>query len=177
MAQYPVADEAGIIDGVNYLLSGPAGLGQNFDGFNSITPAYITSYFRAPFSLPKRSSNIPKTLWYSDPINIANIVPIDSRSFEVTFATAQPSPPYSIGQGLFIQNVNPGTGGIVSNGFTPSGTKVLTTEILTFESVIPTTVTGTGSGAVVEVVLEIGAADPYDFDDNLTVSYVNRGPL
>jgi hypothetical protein len=175
MAQYPVADSAGIIEGVNYLLSGPTGLGQNFDGFNSITPAYLTSYFRAPFSLPKRSSNIPKTLWYSNPINIANIVPIDSRSFEVFFDTAQPTPPYSIQQGLFIQDVNPTVGGIVSNGFTPSGTKVLTTEFLVFDSVVPTTVTGTGSGAVVEVELEIGAADPYDFNDNLTVSYVNRG--
>jgi hypothetical protein len=177
MAQYPVADEAGIIEGVNYLLSGPTGLGQNFDGFNSITPAYLTSYFRAPFTLPKQSSNIPKTLWYSDPIDIGNITAIDSRTFEVTFDTAQPTPPYTIGQGLYILDVNPTVGGIVSDGFTPSGTKVLTTEVLTFDSVIPTTVTGTGSGAVVEVVLEASASEPYTFSTpyNLTVNYINRG--
>jgi hypothetical protein len=178
MAQYPVADEAGIIEGVNYLLSGPTGLGQNFDGFNSLTPAYLTSYFRAPFTLPKQSSNIPKTLWYSAPINIGNITAIDSRTFEVTFATTQPTPPYSIGQGLLIDGVNPNIGGIVSDGFIPTGTKVLTTEELIFDSVIPTTVTGTGSGAVVEIVLEASASEPYDITGdpfNLTVNYINRG--
>lgn len=32
MAQYPVSNEQGLIEGINYLLSGPAGLGQNFEG-------------------------------------------------------------------------------------------------------------------------------------------------
>ena len=178
MAQYPVADSAGIIEGVNYLLSGPTGLGQNFDGFNSIKPAYITSYFRAPFSFAVGDEPTAESvLWYSDPLDIGNIVVIDSRTFEVFFDTAQPSPPYSIGQGLFIQDVNPTVGGIVSDGFTPSGTKELTTETLTFDSVIPTTVTGTGTGAVVEVVLEASASEPYTFSGsyNLTVNFINRG--
>ena len=32
MPQYPVSDQQGIVDGLNYLLSGPSGLGQSFDG-------------------------------------------------------------------------------------------------------------------------------------------------
>jgi hypothetical protein len=178
MAQYPVADAPGIIEGVNYLLSGPTGLGQNFDGFNSIEPAYITSYFRAPFAFTVGNEPTPESiLWYSAPLNIGNITPINSRSFEVTFDTPQPSPPYSIGQGLFIQGVNPTTGGIVSDAFTPTGTKILTTEVTTFDSVIPTTVTGTGTGAVVEIILEASPSEPYSLTGsyNLTVAYINRG--
>ena len=36
-AKYPVdiGDDEGIVDAVNYLLSGPSGLGQNFSGFSS----------------------------------------------------------------------------------------------------------------------------------------------
>lgn len=105
MAQYPVDDAAGIIEGVNYLLSGPTGLGQNFAGFNSIVPAYITSYFRAPFSFEDGSEpSAESVLWYTDPIDIDTITPIDDITFEITFATTQASPPFTIGQGLFIKN-------------------------------------------------------------------------
>lgn len=44
MPQYPVSDEQGLLDGVNYLLSGPAGLGQNFEGSYSdglLTPQAV----------------------------------------------------------------------------------------------------------------------------------------
>jgi hypothetical protein len=104
MAQYPVEDSAGIIEGVNYLLSGPTGAGQNFAGFNSIVPAYLTSYFRAPFSFTVgEEPSAEAVLWYSDPINIDTITPIDDITFEITFATAQASPPFTIGQGLYVQ--------------------------------------------------------------------------
>ena len=48
MAQYPVEDTAGLFEAVNYLLSGPSGLGQNFQGFSSYQPAYVTGTFRQP---------------------------------------------------------------------------------------------------------------------------------
>ena len=41
MPQYPISNPQGLIDSINYLLSGPAGLGQSFDGSYSeglITP-------------------------------------------------------------------------------------------------------------------------------------------
>ena len=97
---YPVDDQSGINEGINYLLSGPSGLGQNFQGFASYTPAYLTSYFRAPFSVPTTTTPVP--LWYSTPIAIGNITPIDTLTFEVTFAVAQATPPFTIEQGLLI---------------------------------------------------------------------------
>lgn len=47
---YPITSGAGIIDGLNYVLSGPAGLGQSFDGFSSFVPANLTGNFRSPFT-------------------------------------------------------------------------------------------------------------------------------
>ena len=47
MAKFPVeiGDSEGIIDSVNYLLSGPGGLGQNFQGFSDYQGAYLTGAF------------------------------------------------------------------------------------------------------------------------------------
>jgi len=42
MAQFPVSDQQGIIDGVNYLLSGPGSLGQSFQGYSSSQTNAIT---------------------------------------------------------------------------------------------------------------------------------------
>lgn len=52
MSKYPVelSDGEGQVDAINYLLSGPAGLGQNFAGFSSDTDAYLTGFLRAPFT-------------------------------------------------------------------------------------------------------------------------------
>jgi hypothetical protein len=49
MSQYPVDSQQGIQDAVNYLLSGPAGLGQNFSGFSSSTRAYVTGSHQDPY--------------------------------------------------------------------------------------------------------------------------------
>ena len=35
MAQYPVSDQQGVIDGLNYVLSGPSNLGDTFKGYSS----------------------------------------------------------------------------------------------------------------------------------------------
>ena len=40
MPQYPISNQQGLVDSINYLLSGPAGLGQSFDG--SYTEGLIT---------------------------------------------------------------------------------------------------------------------------------------
>ena len=49
MSQYPVLTPQGIKEGVNYLLSGPAGLGQNFDGFSSSNTVYLLDSNVAPY--------------------------------------------------------------------------------------------------------------------------------
>lgn len=109
MAKFPVeiGDSEGIIDSVNYLLSGPGGLGQNFQGFSDYQGAYLTGAFRAPFTTPLTTTPPPEL--YVAPINISNItVPTNpGRIIEITFASAQPSPPFAPGDTVRIRSANP----------------------------------------------------------------------
>lgn len=102
-AKYPVdiSDQEGIVDAVNYLLSGPAGLGQNFAGFSSYTPAYLTGNFRIPFS-----QSTPANL-YVAPISLSDAEQLDDRTIKYTFSSAQPSAPFSLGNGLTVTGITP----------------------------------------------------------------------
>ena len=90
-AKYPVelSDQEGIVDAVNYLLSGPAGLGQNFAGFSSYSPVYVTGNFRIPYT------QVDPASLYVPPIALSNAEQLDDRTIKYTFASAQPSPPDS----------------------------------------------------------------------------------
>jgi hypothetical protein len=129
MAQYPVEDDAGLFEAVNYLLSGPAGLGQNFNGFSSYIPVYLTGTFRAPFVV-STASNAP--LWYVAPISISNIVRqnvVDGQTanLEWTFTTPQATPPFRAGQRVNVANVTP-------SYYDASGYLVLTCSTTTFQT-------------------------------------------
>jgi hypothetical protein len=111
MAQFPVEDSAGILEGVNYLLSGPAGLGQNFQGFSAYDPVYVRPTGRAPFVLAGTSTLDP-SFYINWPIT--NIVPIDldgsgeTNKITVTF-TASPAytnPPFQYGDVLTVDGVD-----------------------------------------------------------------------
>jgi hypothetical protein len=56
---FPADDQQSILDGLNYLLSGPSGLGQNFQGINRYTDGWLIGSTRAPFVVD--SYNIPCT--------------------------------------------------------------------------------------------------------------------
>ena len=115
MAKFPVelGDTEGIIEAINYTLSGPAGLGQNFQGAssnvvqgtNDAPPyndlAYQTGNFRTPFV-----SGSSATLTYVAPIALASSQYIDARTILFTFAAAQDAPPFSLGNNLFVAGVN-----------------------------------------------------------------------
>jgi hypothetical protein len=90
MAQFPV-DDSGMQDAVNYLLSGPAGLGQNFSGFSSYQPAYLTSNYRIPFT---QSGAIAI---YVAPIACSSAVKLDARTFQYNFASTQATIPFANG--------------------------------------------------------------------------------
>lgn len=96
MAKYPVEinDTEGIVEGLNYVLSGPAGLGQNFAGFSSSTTGYLTGNFRVPYSV----TSYVKT--YVDPIALSTAEMLDSRTFKFTFVTTQSSPPFQAGNNI-----------------------------------------------------------------------------
>ena len=113
-AKYPVSanDQEGIVDAVNYLLSGPAGLGQNYAGFSSFAPTYIRPTVRQPFTLPIDTTLV--TLWSFDwPISNITVVGTNpSRFIEVTFSVTAPAititaPPFQFGDRLSLSGVTP----------------------------------------------------------------------
>lgn len=103
MAKFPVEvdDLQGVVDAVNNLLSGPAGLGQNFAGFSSYKPAWLTGNFRVPYAQPT-----PAQLYVAS-IALSNAEQLDNRTIKYTFATEQATPPFSLGNGLSVSGVNP----------------------------------------------------------------------
>ena len=54
MSKFPVEynkqDSNAVVDAVNYVLSGPSGLGQNFSGFSDYNTVYLTGNYRTPFT-------------------------------------------------------------------------------------------------------------------------------
>jgi len=114
MSSYPVeiSDTEGIVNAVNYLMSGPAGLGQNFQGFSAYLPAYIRpTRLKQPWSLPFDTTLNPSI--YLD-IPISNAFPCDptgapvgstSAYIKLTFTTAQATAPFQFGDQLDIANV------------------------------------------------------------------------
>ena len=102
MSQFPVEDSAGILEGVNYLLSGPAGLGQNFEGFADYVPVFVRPTGRQPFVLPIDTTLDPS--FYLD-IPINNVVAVDSEIIEVTFTTPFATAPFQFGDRIRLENV------------------------------------------------------------------------
>jgi len=111
MSQYPVesGDTQSLTEAVNYLLSGPGGLGQNFSGYSAYDPvdpadySYLTGNFRIPFS------QVGAAELYVAPISLSNAEQLDDRTIKYTFASAQPTPPFAVGNGLSITGVTPST--------------------------------------------------------------------
>lgn len=107
VAKYPVdiGDDEGIVDAVNYLLSGPAGLGQNFEGFSAYLPAYLRPSSRQPWSLPIDTTLDPN-IYLARPINNITIVGGNPSAYLlVTFTTPYTDPPFQFGDKLDIMGV------------------------------------------------------------------------
>lgn len=128
-AKFPVEvnDSEGIVDAINYLMSGPSGLGQNFDGFSDYNPAYLTGTFRAPFTVPITTTPAP-TL-YVAPIAIGNItVPNNPGAIiDVFYAAAQTPVPFAQGDSVTISGVTPG---FYDDNYNRSVLEVSSTHIL-----------------------------------------------
>jgi hypothetical protein len=105
MSQFPVNTEEGLYDAVNYLASGPSGLGQNFQGFSAYLPAYLRESGRQPWSLPINTTLDP-SVYLSIPIsNITVVGGNPSALFEVTFTTPFADAPFEFGDKLDISGV------------------------------------------------------------------------
>ena len=123
MAKFPVelGDAEGIVEAVNYTLSGPAGLGQNFQGFSSNVvqgtndsaplnePMYLTGNFRTPFV-----SDDPTTTTYVAPIALLSSEYTDARTIKFTFETTQAAAPFALGNNVEVDSVNADYNGFYS---------------------------------------------------------------
>jgi hypothetical protein len=112
MSQFPIEidDSQGINEAINYLLSGPSGLGQNFQGFSAYLPAYIRPSSRQPWSLDITSTLNP-SLYLSIPIS--NIVPVGgatSQFVQFVFTTPEATAPFQYGDKIVTENIIAGGG-------------------------------------------------------------------
>jgi hypothetical protein len=113
MAKFPVNpgdSNSAITDALNYTLSGPGGLGQNFKGFsspviNSGPPtnvtAYLTGNYRPPFTQTAPAST------FVAPIALATAEYLDPRTIKFTYATPQATPPFALGNGVATGGITP----------------------------------------------------------------------
>ena len=162
-----------IEDYVEYLMSGPAGLGQNFSGASAYTPAYLTGTIRAPFTVPITTTPPPQLT--IGPIAITNITVLainvggQSRNIQIDF-TAQAEPPFQQGQSCRVSNtVADGDDPNFYNGFYGRSIVSCTTSSLVLQSRIfytwPAYVSG-GDVSLSSVSFIDGDGDP----DNTNIS-------
>ena len=99
--QYPVqpGNKQAVTEALNYLLSGPSGLGQNFAGYSSYTPGWITGNFRIPYN----QTTVAQL--YVAPISIATAEMLDPRTVKITFSATQSSVPFALGNGLTFSGI------------------------------------------------------------------------
>lgn len=145
MAKFPVeiSDTEGIIDGLNYVLSGPSGLGQNFAGFSSYEPAYLTGNFRTPFSQPTLRN------LYVAAIGITDCYFVDDRTFIVNFSSTRPSAPFNPGDQIKLTGVS---GDSYWDGrYSTIGILSCTTTSCYIRVSSPTTGIATGTGGTIEL--------------------------
>jgi len=152
MAKFPVeiSDTEGIVDAVNNLLSGPSGLGQNFAGFSSYAPAYLTGNYRTPFTQP---NTVGIRNLYVAPIALATSEFVDDRTLKFTFASTQPSAPFQPGNQVTISGVTIPAGVYDYNGtYTRIGILSCTTTYCLVRLSAPETVTASASGGNISLI-------------------------
>jgi len=98
MSHYPINTQQGLYQAVNYLASGPSGLGQNFEGYSDYNTKYLTGNYRLPFT----QSNVAKV--YVANIACSSAVQLDDYTFQYNFTTVQSTPPFAQGEPIIGYN-------------------------------------------------------------------------
>lgn len=108
MAKFPVepGDIDGIIDGINYALSGPSGLGQNYSGYATSQPGWLTANFRSPLVLTPQAT--------SEALGNTGVAQLDPV-YE----------PTGIQAGLYVYGTNVAAGAQVSGAYSPATASVV----------------------------------------------------
>jgi len=99
MSQYPVESNEQLYQAVNYLLSGPGGLGQNFAGYSTYAQGYSTGNFRPPFT------NTAGANLFVAPIPLGVSEMLDERTWKFNFASPEVTPPFVPGQPITVLGV------------------------------------------------------------------------
>lgn len=88
MSKYPVesSDIEGITAGVNYLLSGPAGLGQNFSGKSRTNQQLSGNFYN--------NGDRVETTDVDSLFDVSSVVKIDDYTWKLNFTTTQAFPPF-----------------------------------------------------------------------------------
>jgi len=99
MSKFPVelTDDEGQRDAINYLLSGPAGLGQNFSGFSDSSDKYLTTNLNPPFT-----STDPVLL--DATYSVSTVERLDYFLIKVNFSTTYSTPP-RLGAGVWADSL------------------------------------------------------------------------
>jgi hypothetical protein len=109
MAQFPVdynpRDSEGVIEAINYLLSGPSGLGQNFSGSNQFTAGWLTGNSRSP---PTRTPQFSQAVGASSSF----VITLDQPG-GLTVSNGVQVTPLKVQVGMYASGLNIATGATV----------------------------------------------------------------
>jgi len=116
MAQFPVEyarkDSEALIEAINYALSGPQGLGQDFAGFSDSYTAWLRGSVRIPSTLPG----------YTTPAHGASGVNEITVSDPGSLRQNDPLVPSKIAVGQYVYGTNIGVGAQVATSYDPINT-------------------------------------------------------
>lgn len=146
MSKYPVetADMDGVIAGVNYLLSGPQGTGQNYSGQSSTNIGFLSANPRDPFTFPLGSTYQLTVA----PVSLGTSEMLDERTFKFTFATPTVGYPlFNLGCPIIVKGVSDPT---YNQQYGPIGVVECTNDYVIARTETPFTIVGTGTGGTVE---------------------------
>jgi hypothetical protein len=99
MAQYPVSDAQGMQEGLNYVLSGPNGTGQFFNGISEFQSASLSGNYRPPFINNGGYLTVA-------PISLATSEYLGPQTWKFTFASAQAAPPFQLGNNVTVDGTS-----------------------------------------------------------------------
>jgi hypothetical protein len=150
--QFPVqtGNDQAVAEALNYLLSGPGGLGQNFAGFSAYVPGWLTGNFRTPYS------QSVATPLYVAPINLGTSEMLDERTFKFTFSGyGGANPPFIPGNNITVSGV---ANDWYNGSYTPIGVVACTTTyaIVRLQVGYPVQPSSTGGTILLSATSQVG---------------------
>jgi len=164
---YPISNQQDVIDGLNYVLSGPGGLGQNFAGVSITDTGYLTGNYRLPFS---DTVNYQLTV---DPIALSTAEMLDERTWKYTFATPEASTPFGLGNTVYVEGV---TDPYYDGAYTTIGVIECTTTYVVVRTSESYAIVAPSTGGTVKKSIVTSDQDQwYSTDCNARVTVTSSG--